>query len=160
MIRHMKKLEQKTSIEFSKKQYEVLVRALQIAESVHGILSDMVDERYDKQADAIEDLTSWVLAKAGEMGMANIVEIFEGKNVLTDDATEKYADDLLAYEEWIFWDVFAHKLADREMARRFKKGDMPKENVKELFGLHDELEEKYEKEFEEHGLDHVEIKED
>jgi len=155
----MKKSEQKTSIEFSKKQYEVLVQALQIAESVYGILGDMVDERYDKQADAIEDLESWVLAKAGEMGMANIVEIFEGKNVLTDDAMDKYTDDLLAYEEWVFWDVFAHKLADREMARRLKKGNISKDNMRELFDLHGELEEKFEKEFEEHGLDHVEIEE-
>jgi hypothetical protein len=150
----------KLSIEFDKKQYEALMRALQITSSVYDILSDMVDERFDAPADELGDLESWVLAKAGEFGMANIIEIFEGKNVLKDDATDRYTDDLTAYEEWAFWDVFAHKLADREMARRQKKDGAPNLSLEELLDLHIELEEKYEKEFDEHGLDHVEIKED
>jgi len=156
----MKKPEQRSSIEFDKKQYEALVRAVQIAGSVYDILSDMVDERYDAPADELGDLTSWVLAKAGEFGMANVVEIFEGKNVLKDSAMDRYTDDLTAYEEWAFWDVFAHKLADREMARRYKKDGAPNLNLEELLDVHIELEEKYEKEFDDHGLDHVEIKED
>lgn len=156
----MKKSEQRSPIEFDKKQYEALVRVLQIAGSVYDILSDMVDERYDAPADEVEDLTSWILAKAGEFGMANIVEIFEGKNVLKDSVMDRYADDLTEYEEWAFWDVFAHKLADREMARRYKKDGAPRLNLEKLLNIHIELEEKYEKEFDEHGLDHVEIKED
>jgi hypothetical protein len=159
-MKWMKKLEQRSSIEFDKKQYEALMRALQIAGSVYDILSDMVDERYDAPADELGDLTSWVLAKAGEFGMADIVEIFEGKNVLKDSAMDRYADDLTEYEEWAFWDVFAHKLADREMARRYKKDGTPNLSLEELLDLHIELEEKYAEEFDEHGLDHVEIKED
>jgi hypothetical protein len=120
-MKWMKKLEQRSSIEFDKKQYEALMRALQIAGSVYDILSDMVDERYDAPADELGDLTSWVLAKAGE---------------------------------------FAHKLADREMARRYKKDGTPNLSLEELLDLHIELEEKYAEEFDEHGLDHVEIKED
>ncbi len=156
----MKKPEQRSSIEFDKKQYEVLVRALQVAESIYDILSDGVDERYDVPADELGDLTSWVLAKAGEFGMANLVEIFEGKNVLKDDAMDRYTDDLMEYEEWAFWDVFAHKLADREMARRYKKDGAPNVNLEELLDIHIGLEEKYAEEFDAHGLDHVEIKED
>ena len=156
----MKRSDLRVPIEFNKKQYEALVRALQIAGSVYDILSDMVDERYDAPADDLSDLTSWVLAKAGEFGMANIVEIFEGKNVVKDDVADKYDEDLTEYEEWAFWDVFAHKLADREMARRYKKDGTPNLNLEELLDVHIELEEKYEKEFDDHGLDHVEIKED
>jgi len=156
----MKKPDTRSSIEFNKKQYEALVRALQIAGSVYDILSDMVGEEYDASADEMGDLESWVLAKAGEFGMANIVEIFEGKNVLKDDVADKYTDDLTEYEEWAFWNVFAHKLADREMVRRHKKEGGPNLKLNELLDLHIELEEKYEKEFEEHGLDHVELKED
>jgi len=156
----MKTPDPKSSIEFDKKQYEALVRALQIARSVYDILSDMVDEEYDAPADAIGNLESWVLAKAGEFGVANIVEIFEGENVLKDDAMDKYTNDLTEYEDWAFWDVFAHKLADREMARRIKQGGVSRGNFEEMLGFHIELEEKYEKEFEEHGLDRVEVKED
>jgi hypothetical protein len=156
----MKKPEQRLSIEFDKKQYEALVRALQVAGSVYDILSDMVDERYDAPADELGDLESWVLAKAGDFGMANIVEIFEGKNVLKDAAMDRYTDDLTEYEEWAFWDMFAHKLANREMARRYKKDGTPNMNLEELLDLHIELEEKYAEEFDKHGLDHVEIKED
>jgi hypothetical protein len=157
----MKKTETKSSIEFDKKQYETLVRALQIAGSIYSILGDMVDEKYIKQADAMDDLESWILGKAGEFGMADIVEIFETKNVLKDDATDKYIDHLVEYEEWAFWDVFAHKLADRDMAQRYEKGELPpKLKGHELMHLHFELEEKYEKEFEKHGLDRFEIRED
>jgi|GEM_PF-1536892 hypothetical protein len=156
----MKKIEKKLSIEFDKKQYAALVRALQIAGSVYDILSDMVDDEYDAPADETGDLASWVLAKAGEFGMANIVEIFEGKNVLKDEVVDRYTDDLTEYEDWAFWDVFAHKLADREMAQRIKRGGVARGSFEEMLDLHIELEEKYEKEFEEHGLDHVEIKED
>lgn len=151
---------QKSSIEFDKKQYEALVRALQVAGSMYDILSDMVDGEYGAQADDINDLESWVLAKAGEFGMAHLVTIFEGKNVLKDDAMDRYIDDLTAYEEWAFWDVFAHKLADREMARRYKRSDISKLNMEELFDVHIELEEKYGRELDEHGLNHVEIRED
>jgi hypothetical protein len=73
---------------------------------------------------------------------------------------DRYTDDLMEYEEWAFWDVFAHKLADREMARRYKKDDAPNLNLEELLDVHIEIEEKYGKEFDDHGLDHVEIKED
>jgi len=156
----MKRSDLRIPIEFNKQQYEAFVRALQIAGSVYDILSDMVDERYDAPADELGDLESWVLAKAGEFGMANIVEIFEGKNVLKDAAMDRYTDDLMEYEEWAFWDVFAHKLADREMARRYKKDDAPNLNLEELLDVHIEIEEKYGKEFDDHGLDHVEIKED
>jgi hypothetical protein len=159
----MKKPEPKSSIEFDKKQYETLVRVLQVAGSVYAILGDMVDEKYKKQSDAMDDLESWILARAGEFGMADIIEIFENKNVLKDEAMDKYTDDLTQYEEWAFWDVFAHKLADREMARRYAAGNFPAEKAiggHELMHLHFELEEKYEKEFDEHGIDRFEIRED
>lgn len=157
----MKPSEQKSSsIEFNKKQYDALVRALQVAGAMYDILSDMVDNEYAAHADAIADLESWVLAKAGEFGMASTVTIFEGKNVLKDEVVDKYIDDLTEYEEWAFWDVFAHKLADREMSQRYKRSDLSKLNMEELFETHIELEEKYGRELDEHGLDHVEIRED
>jgi hypothetical protein len=156
----MKRSDLRVPIEFNKKQYQALVRALQIAGSMYDILSDMVDERYDAPADELGDLESWVLAKAGEFDMANIVEIFEGKNVVKEDVADQYTDDLTAYEEWAFWDVFAHKLADREMARQHKKDGASNLNFEKLLDLHIEFEEKYAEEFDKHGLDHVEVKED
>jgi hypothetical protein len=172
----MKKKETKTSpssIEFDAKQYETLVRALQVAGSVYGLMSDFVGADYKKQAEMMDELESWILGKAGEFGMAGEVEIFEGKNVLKDEATDKYTDDLIEYEEWAFWDVFAHKMADRDMAemerkeqeqqaekvKAEKEGEPHKLSEHELLHLHLELEEKYATEFEEHGLDHVEIRE-
>jgi hypothetical protein len=159
----MKKKERKpqpSSIEFDAKQYETLVRALQVAGSVYGLMSDFVGADYKKQAEMMDELESWILGKAGEFGMAGEVEIFEGKNVLKDEATDKYTDDLIEYEEWAFWDVFAHKMADRDMARREEERMKEKLSEHELLHLHLELEEKYAEEFEEHGLDHVEIKKD
>ena len=76
LLTNMKKIEKKIAIEFDKKQYETLVRALQIAGSVYGIMGDMVDESYKKESEAMDDLESWVLACAGEFGMARLVEIF------------------------------------------------------------------------------------
>ncbi len=139
--------DQKTSIEFDRPRYEALVRALQIAGSVYGVLGD------DKQSDAIDDLESWVLAAAGTFGMAGDVEFFEGKNVLTDAAMDRCADDLAEYDEWVFWNELAHKLTDRELDRRRSRGELAGMGEREIMNLHAELEEKFAAEFDAHGIE-------
>ncbi len=151
----MKKIKPSTSIEFDRARYETLVRALQIAGSVYGVLGDMVDDGYKKHSDAMEDLESWVLASAAAFGMARVVEIFEGKNVLTDEAMDKYTDDLIEYEEWMFWDVLAHKLTDRELDRRRAAGALKGMTEREIMDLHAELEEKYNEELDAHGIERL-----
>ena len=153
------KEEMKTVIEFDKKQYDALVRAVAVAGSIYGLMTDFVDKNYEKESDALEHLESWILAFAGRFGMADMVEIFEGDNVLKDDVVDRYTDDLVQYEEWAFWDVLAHKLTDRELARRYKAGELKNMTEDQILDLHFELEEKYEKELDKNGIEHFELKE-
>ncbi|HUZ92696.1 MAG TPA: hypothetical protein VNG29_01725 [Candidatus Paceibacterota bacterium] len=151
----MKKTAKKsTSIEFTKEQYESLVRALEAAGSVYALLGDAVNERYRKRGDAIDDLASWVLAKAGEVGMGELVEIVEHRNVLRESDAEKISDDLDAYDEQSFWDLLAHKLADRELERRYG-ADLREMDPDLRHDLHIEFEERFAEGLRKHGLGHI-----
>ncbi len=153
-----KKTEKMIGMEFSKAQYETLVRALEVAGGVYGILGDLVGDGYKKNASALQDLESWVLGKAGDFGMAKHVEIFEGENVLTEKAASAYLDDLLDYEDWAFWDLLAEKMAERELARLFTPKQLKAMTWEQRMGRHAELVDRFYDEFDKHDLKNVEVK--
>ncbi len=70
-----------------------------------------------------------------------------------------YDDHILDYDDHIFWDELAERLALRDLAReRGVEADHldPDEDVRELKARED----RYHQEFEEHGLDRLDIRSD
>jgi len=147
----------KTIIELSKKQYELLINALQISGSVYGVMSDMVDKKYKKKSDELDELESHLLEKAEELGFKGMVEIFQDRKVVDEKYLNKAIDDLHEYEEYSFWDNLARKLADRDLFRKLGKEKLRSMDDIDYINAEYPIEDEYHNEFEEYGLDRVKI---
>ncbi len=145
-------------IELSKEQYSSLLRAVDVASFVYGIMSDAVDEKYKKQSDEIDNLADQVLKYADQFGQTEFVEKFQGKNILSDDYSNEILDDVSEFEEYAFWDNLARKLAVKEMSAKYTLKE--RKNMEQMDYLKKiwELEEKYHQIFENEGIDNFEIR--
>lgn len=153
----MAKNKEKSNFELTKMQYEVLMNALQIAGSVYGVMGDMVDKKYKKQSDKLDELESYLLENAGELGLYEMVDIFQEKKVVDEEYLNKAIDDLSEYEEYSFWDNLARKLADRDLLRKLGEEKLRAMDNIEYINAEYPIEDEYHKEFEEYGLDRIKI---
>ena len=148
----------KTNIALTKKQYEVLMNALQIAGSVYGIMGDMVDKKYKKQSGEIDELESYLLESAEELGLGAMIEIFQKKKVLDEKYLEKAMDDLFEYDEFVFWDTLPRKLADRDLVQKLGKEKVRTMDSTAYIHAEYPIEDEYRNEFDTHELERLEIK--
>ena len=153
----MKKDNSKTNISLSKEQYEVLMNALQFTSSVYGILGDMVDEKYKKQSDELDELENYLLENAEELGLKDMIDIFQEKKVVDEKYLNKAIGDLQEYEEYTFWDNLARKLADRDLLRNVGEKKMSSMDNIKYINSEAPIEDEYHNEFEKHGLDRIKI---
>ena len=149
----------KTKIELTKKQYEILMNALQIAGSVYGVMGDMVDKKYKKQSGELDDLESYLLENAEELGLGTMIEIFQNKKTVNQEYLEKAIDDLSEYEEFSFWDTLPRRLAERDLARKLGKEKV--RSMDNIAYIHAEypIEDEYRNEFDKHGIGRLKIDE-
>lgn len=146
-----------SNVTFTKEQFEVLMNALQIAGLVYGIMGDMVDEKFKKQSDELDALESHVLEHADEVGMGDIVDDFDGRNVVVEERVTKAIDDLGEYEEYAFWDLLAHKLARRDLARKLGEEAALAMDPADRYMAVGDIADEYFEEFDEHGLERVRV---
>ncbi len=144
-------------IELTKEEYKTLLRSIDVASFVYGVMGDMVDEKYKKQSKEIENLTDKVLEKADEYGVSEFVENFDGKNILSDDYSNEILYDVTEYEEYSFWDNLARKLAIKEMQQKYSQEEREKMEEVEFVSEVWELEEKYYKILEKSGIENFEL---
>ncbi|MBU2564250.1 hypothetical protein KKA23_01585 [Patescibacteria group bacterium] len=145
-------------IELNKKQYKELVHSIETAEIVYAVLRDMVDMgKYDKKLTEKENIGKYILRFAKEFGVENIIENFEGENVASEKYIDYILDDLYEYDDYIFWDGLATKLAEKEFFNTYSEEEIINMDVAERYLKCGELEDKYSKEFEEYGIDKLEI---
>ena len=147
-----------TNIALTKKQYEVLMHALQIAGSMYDIICDMVDKKYKKQAGEIDELESCLLESAKELGLGVMIEIFQKKKVLDEGYLKKAMDDLFEYGEFVFWDTLPRKLADRDLIRKLGKEKLRTMDTTAYIHAEYPIEDAYRNEFDTHELERLEIK--
>ena len=133
------------------------MNALQIAGSVYGVMGDMFDDKYKKPSNELDALESWFLEKAEELGLKDMVDIFQGKKVVDEKYLTRAIDDLNEYEEFSFWDNLARKLADRDLLQKFGKEKLRKMDNLEYLYAEAPIEDEYHKEFEERGLVRVKV---
>lgn len=147
----------KNSIEFSKEEYLTIIQAVQIAGSVYGIMGDMVNKKFKKIAHSIDNIEDLILSHADKFGTDYLVEEFMGKKLVCEEKLQEYLDDLWQYEEYVMWDNLAHRLARRDMGRIYSKQQLSEMDRYKYIELESTLEEGYEKEFQQNGLERVEI---
>lgn len=148
---------EKTNFELTRIQYEILINALQIAGSVYGIMGDMVDKKYKEKSNELDELESYLLENAEELGLHKMIEFFQGRKVVNEKYLNKAIEDLIEYEEYSFWDNLARKLADRDLLQKLGEEKLRAIDTLEYINIEYPIENEYLKEFEEYGLDRIRI---
>jgi hypothetical protein len=147
----------KLSIEFDNEQIVQLVRSVQLANWVVNATKSP-----DEQDESMNDFKQYVLAAvfaAGKKDLIHYDKELDG-HFLNGELEEDLQNLIDDYDEDIFWEELVARLADRDWAR--KHGSAPVEDeghdarYERMLQISKE-EEKYGEEFEEFGIEHLEL---
>ena len=147
-------------INFTKKQYEDLIYALEAGFHVYGILGDAVSrENYKERSNRIEELNEYFFSFAEKFGMEDLVEEFRGKIIPKDEFSEKLFEIMDEYNNETFWHELETRFGQREFDRTKTEEEM--REIRENNGIYpDRIHDLYKgwgKEFEKHGIERLEV---
>lgn len=148
-------------IELTKEQYLNLLTISNIANSVLGILGDVLPKTdYKKKSDEMENLEEYFLGYVRDFGCGDLVEDFHGKTLMKDEIYEKIQEIMDEYDNYIFWNELEVRMGKRDFERTITADD--KKYIKENKGWYPEriheLYDEYRDEFEKYGIGRLEIK--
>ena len=149
-------------IDLTKEQYINLLEMSHIANSVLGILGDVLPEEtnYKKKSDETTELEDYFISYAKDFDCEDMTEEFHGKTLLKDEIYEKIQEIMDEYDDYVFWNELEVRMGKRDFEKTITEED--KKNIKENKGWYPEriheIYDKYAEEFEEHGIDRLEIK--
>jgi len=105
-------------IELTKEQYLNLLKMAHIANSVLGILGDVLPEpEYKEKSNEAESLEDYFLSYARDFGCDNLVEDFHGKTLMKDEIYEKIQEIMDEYDDYIFWNELEVRMGKRDFER-------------------------------------------
>ena len=140
-------------IEFTKEQYRVLLLLTCLGEWM--INAHRVDTRDE---DATE-LLNHILKYHKDFGETELVDpepdkgrFYESKKM--DEWMYHFVDE---YDNEVFWDELIERLAERDFLKRYGENGIRKMTTEERLNKFDEFEEKYSCEFENSGLENLNI---
>jgi hypothetical protein len=144
------------NLQLTKEQLTSLVKLVYLGNRMAN------DWRTDDVIEEYDEVESLVLGAAQKAGLGEYAEHDEEtrKAVPSGELEEKMAETVDFYNDNCFWDQLIYRMADRDYVRKF--GDEALDEIYTEKGMERErpLIEKYEKEFNENGLDRVEIRRD
>jgi len=118
--------------------------------------------RNEDVIDEYDEVESLVLAEAAKHGFEEYAEFDEEekKALPSHELEEKMTETIDFYNDNTFWDQLIYRMADRDYVRKY--GEEAFDELTTDKGMEKErpLVEKYEKEFNENGLDRLEIRRD
>ncbi len=135
------------NINFTKEQYETLLKMVQLGFWVTSSNEDTSDQH------AFSDMEQYVMSFAKEFDVEGVE--YDGQYGVYDITIERERElhgAIDAYEDMVFWDKLAYYLARRDF-----KAEMTRQPLEEdaAFQRLLELEEEYHQYFEKHGLEQV-----
>lgn len=144
-------------INITKAQYKLLLDALHITGTVYAVLGDMVDEKYKKRSDEIDEFEHYFLGFAKEMGVPEAVEEYDGKLSIDFEYCDSAGDDLREYEEYAMWENLSRTLAERDFHELVSEEEVKKMSREDFLLKLMSFEEIYSDEFVERGLERLHI---
>jgi hypothetical protein len=109
----------------------------------------------DHQDDSSTERVQQLLAAAKLPGIGQDAE--SGQYFLESDWSDKlYEKYILDYDDHVFWDELTERLAQRDLAKRRGVGIDTIDRDEDILELRP-LEERYRRELEQHGVDHLEL---
>lgn len=141
-------------IELTKEEYRKLLIMTSIGNIViNGYRTDDIIEEFDK-------MMNHLCKYAGDFGETELVESKPDENGTywetkkLDDASHEYLDE---YDDEVFWEELADRLATREIERQHGKGGLLKMSKEEYLKEYWEIENKFNEEFYSNGIDNLQI---
>ena len=145
-------------IEFSKAEYQTLLGVLEIADWV--LFAHHGDRPSDRQK--YHDLEQKLFGYAEAFGFDDLIEYVEehGEYFPTAEYEENspVQSFINEFQDHNFWAELVDRLATRDMLRELGKPAVQAMDPGHRFMTHQEYESKYNEEFEEQGLERLEIK--
>ena len=143
-------------IDLSKEQFKEMILAAMLYSFIRGGLADDKGEDFKKY----EELENYLLKIAEENGFNDLVEKFHGHLIPSDELSELEEEIMSEYDEDAFWHELMTRLGRRDFFRtvtpdedkEMEKRDWLPDRAQEFF-------DRYNKEFEDYGVERLEIKE-
>ena len=158
----MKKIEQKMSIEFTKKRFLALLKVVYLGNWMANAHRDgSPKDPHEEEYEAIED---YIFSFAKQFGFDEYVDDEDAKNGKFSP-TRKFeegtdVDELHEeYDEETFWDELIDRLGERDFYRKYSKEEIKKMSQDEWFEKFYECIDQWADEMNKHGMNHLEIKE-
>lgn len=144
-------------INFTKKQYLALLKLAYLGNWLAN-----ASRLQDEQIKEYEEAEDYIFSFAKEFGYDRYVDHEpkdDGKYYPTRYFEEETDVETLRedYNNETFWEEAADRFGDRDFIKKYSKEEIEKMDRDERFTKRMECEEKYEKEFEENGIDNLEI---
>ena len=144
----------KMKIEFTKEQYEQLMKLVHVG---NYIINGMRDE--EEEIVQYNEIENYINQHAKDFGLNNLVEEEDGKfypsqELLDSEELETYMEE---HNDEIFWDELADRLAVKAILDGYDEEALEKMTSEEQFFLRMYVSEQFEGEFEEAGLDNVTV---
>ena len=146
-------------IELSKAEYRTLLGMIEIADWVlFAHCSDRPSDRKD-----YHDFEQKIFGYAEAFGFGNLIE-YDRKHkeyfpTLEHDDNSPVRPFIDEFEDHTFWDELVDRLATRDMVRTLGEKKVRAMDPRERFMTHQDYEARYNEEFQDHGLEPLEIKE-
>jgi len=146
-------------IKLTKEQYENLLKLVYLGNWMVNAIRSGAEG--DEQIEKYNEIEQYIFSFAKEAGLEEYIEFDEKYNRFfptadfeEDPEIEKYLQD---YNDEIFWQELADKLGTRDFIREYGKEAIDKMDQEERFIKLQEFIIKYEEEFEENGIENLEI---
>lgn len=144
-------------IEFNKKQYENLLKLVYLGNWMAN--AHRADDRIEK----FEELEHYIFSFAKDFGFPKYADaemVGDGKFYPTrkfEEETEVHDlhDD---YDNETFWHEIADRLSRRDFVRKYSMGEYKNMDTEERFEKMQEFDDKWDDEFEEYGIERLEVK--
>ena len=122
----------------------------------------MVNAHQVETDKTFDTLASHVYSHAKSFGFADLVELDadNGKYFPTRELEDLAAEYIDAYDNETFWDELIDRLSERDFVAKHSQQVREKMTVEERFTNLEEFEERYDEEFEKHGVERLTIKGD
>lgn len=143
-------------IELSKEQYQSLLELIYLGNWIVNSIKVEVDPKTQKY----DELESYLFFNAKEFGLAEWCDGEEKSDCFPSAEFEEKSsvfDYIDKYDDYTFWEEFSHRLARRDLIRKYGEEGFMKMAFEERITKEDELICKYDKIFYEAGLNAVKV---
>jgi hypothetical protein len=143
-------------IDFTKEQFELLLKAVYLG---NWMVKSTEEEPSETDFDAIE---GYILSLAKKSGLENYAEFDEEEKKYYPskelDENPEIESLIQRYDDYTFWEKLIYNLARRDMDHKYGERAIAQMSPEEHLTKEQPFIEKYEKEFEAHGLRNLVIK--